>query len=77
MPALNVYNSHLWARDNLHAIREHGYQVRSSVSVWGGIVGDIVLGPYLLPDTLIAQQYLDFLETVLPGLLEDVPLVMR
>jgi hypothetical protein len=53
----NVHNSHLWAQDNPHAIRERGYQVRFSVSVWAGIVGDI----------LTAQRYCDFLETVLLG----------
>jgi hypothetical protein len=35
------------------------------------------VGPYLLPDRLTAQRYRDFLETVLPGLLEDVPLAVR
>jgi hypothetical protein len=73
----NVLNSHLWARNNPHAIRERGYQVRFSVSVSAGIVGNIVVGPYLLPDRLTAQRYHDFLETVLPGLLEDVPLAVR
>jgi hypothetical protein len=69
--------SHLWARDNPHAIRKRGYQVRFSVSVWAGISWDIVLGPYLLPDRLTANLYRDFLENVLPGLLEDVPLAVR
>jgi hypothetical protein len=74
----NVHNSHLWARDNPHAIRERGYQVRFNVSVWVGIVGDIVVVPYLLlPDRLTAQGYRDFLEIVLPRLLEDVPLAVR
>jgi hypothetical protein len=73
----NVHNSHLWARDNPHAIRKRGYQVRFSVSVWAAIVGDIVVGPYLIPDRLTAQRYRDFPETVLPGLLEDVPLAVR
>jgi hypothetical protein len=65
----NVLNSHFWAQDNPHVIRERGYQVRFSVSVWAGIVRNIVVGPYLLPDRLTAQRYRDFLETVLPGLL--------
>jgi hypothetical protein len=73
----NVLNSHLWAQDNPHAIRERGYQVRFSVSVWDGIVGDIVVGLYLLPDRLTAQRYRDFLETVLSGLLEYEPLAVR
>jgi hypothetical protein len=72
----SVQNSHLWARDNPHGVRERGYQVRFSVSVWARIVGDIVVGPCLLPDRLTAQRYRDFLETVLAGLLEDVPLAV-
>jgi hypothetical protein len=35
------------------------------------------MGPYQLPDSLTAQRYCDFLETVLLGLLEDVPLAVR
>jgi hypothetical protein len=73
----NVNNRHLWARDNPHSIRERRYQVRFSVSIWAGIVGGIVVGPYLLPDSLTAQRYRDFMETVPPGLLEDVPLPVR
>jgi hypothetical protein len=66
----NVHNSHVWARDNTHAIRERGYQVRFSVRVWAGIVGYIVVGPYLLPERLTAQRFRDFLES------EDVCLKM-
>jgi hypothetical protein len=73
----SVHNSHLWARDNPHAIRERGYRVRFSVSLWAGIVGDIVVGSYLLPDRLTDQRYRDCLETVLPGLTEGVPLALR
>jgi hypothetical protein len=35
------------------------------------------VGPYLLRDKLIAQRCSGFLETVLPGLLEDVPVAVR
>jgi hypothetical protein len=41
------------------------------------IDGDIFVGPHLLPDRLTAQRYRDFPETVLPELLEDVPLAVR
>jgi hypothetical protein len=53
------------------------YQICFSISFWAGIIGNIVMGPYLLPDRLTAQRHHDFLETVLPGLLEDVPLAVR
>jgi hypothetical protein len=67
---LNVHNSHLLARDNPHATRECSYQVR--FSVWVSIVGDIIVGSYLLPGRLTVQWFRDFLETVLPGLFDDV-----
>jgi hypothetical protein len=67
----------MWAQDNPHAIRERGYKARFGIGVWAGTVGDIVLGPCPLPDRLTAQQYRDFLKTVLPGLFEDVPLTVR
>jgi hypothetical protein len=38
---------------------------------------DIVVSPCQLPDRLTAQRYCDFLNTVLLGLLEDVPLAVR
>jgi hypothetical protein len=73
----NIHETHLWARNNPHAIREHGYEVRFSVSFQAGIVEDIVVGPYLISDRLTAEQYCDSLETLLPGLLEVVTLAVR
>jgi hypothetical protein len=70
----NVCND-LWARYN-HDIREHGYKVCFRVRVWTATVEDIVVGPYLLPDRLANQRYRDFLETVLPELLEDLSLAV-
>jgi hypothetical protein len=72
-----VRNGHLWARYNPHLTREHWYKVRFSVRGWTGIVEDIVVGPYLPRNRLADQRYLDFLETVLPELLEDVPLAVK
>jgi hypothetical protein len=43
----DIHNSHLWARDDRPCIRECAYQFRSSVSAT--ILGDIVVGPCLLP----------------------------
>jgi hypothetical protein len=33
-----------------HAIRELVYHIHFSVSVWAGIVRNIIMNPYLLPD---------------------------
>jgi hypothetical protein len=66
----NVHNDNFWSRDNPHAAHELGYQVRFSVGVWVGIVGNIFVDHHLLPDRLAAKRSSNFLETVLPGLPE-------
>jgi hypothetical protein len=43
------------------------------MNIWARIIGDIVVGSYLLT----AQGCRDFLETVPLGLLEDLPLDVR
>jgi hypothetical protein len=71
----NVHKSHLLAQEN--TIRELRGEDHFRVSVWAWIVRDIVVGPYLQPDSQIAQSYRYHLENVVPGLLEDVPLAVR
>lgn len=69
----NSRNSHIWDDENPHAVVQKGYQQRFSVNIWAGIVGDRLIGPYLLPQRLTGAIYLNFLRHVLPELLEDVP----
>jgi hypothetical protein len=75
----NIRDIHLWAVENCSVFREREYQVRCSVNVRVGIVGNIVLGHCLLTDRLTIQLlvYHNFLEIVLPGLLEIVPLAVK
>ena len=73
----NTHNMHRWQQDNPHEVHRFRYQHRFSVNVWCGIVGDYLIGPYLLPSPLNGQRYATFLRYVLPGLLENVPLGIR
>jgi hypothetical protein len=75
--AFSLHNGRLCSRDNPHSIRERGYQDRFSVSIWDGVVEDIDVGPCQLPDRQSDQRHHDFHETVLPGLLEDIPQAVR
>ena len=68
----NTHNMHSWQQDNPHEVHRFRYQHRFSVNVWCGIVGDYLIGPYLLPSPLNGQRYTTFLREVLPGLLENV-----
>ncbi|KMQ84872.1 hypothetical protein RF55_16973 [Lasius niger] len=73
----NSRNSHIWADKNPRATALRRDQHQFAVNIWAGIVGDTLIGPYLLPPRLNAYIYLQFLQHVLPDLLEDVPLNIR
>lgn len=73
----NYHNEHFWAHENPHMVHESNYQVRFSVNVWAGIIGDQLVGPCVIPERLNADNYLEFLNANLPGLLEDIPLLVR
>ncbi|GBN39379.1 hypothetical protein AVEN_205915-1 [Araneus ventricosus] len=70
----NHHNSHMWSQVNPHAIRPQKHQERWFLNVWAGILGDRLLGPYLLPERLSRQSYLVFLNEVLTEFLDDISL---
>ncbi|GFV72290.1 uncharacterized protein LOC103512048 [Trichonephila clavipes] len=74
---MNFHNLHTWADGTPHAIRPHGAQRKCPINVWAGIVGDCLLGPYILPEILNGSMYLTFLQEVLPEMLNDVPMLIR
>lgn len=73
----NFHNQHLWELENPHGIIENRHQRRFSLNVWGGIVGNCLLGPVFLPTNLDGARYHYFLVHTLPRLLEDVPVSIR
>ena len=57
--------------------RARAHQQRFTVNIWTGIIGDMLIGPYLLPECLDRNTYPIFLERVLPDLMRDVPAATR
>ncbi|EFN69122.1 hypothetical protein EAG_14838 [Camponotus floridanus] len=53
-------------------LRVGNYQKRFNVNVWAGIVGDCLLGPYILPNYLRGNNYLTFLQDIPLGLLKSL-----
>ena len=74
---VNGLNIHYWANENPWWMRTVPFQHPWSVNCWCGIVGDHVIGPYFFEVRLTGQVYANFLQTVLPQLMEDVPLHVR
>lgn len=70
----NQHNIHDWQHENPHNTLFRGHQHRFAVNLWVGMVGRHIVGPYILPARMNGPNYLIFLQEVLPGLLEDLPL---
>ena len=68
---------HYWANENPRWMRTVPVQHLWSVNCWYGIVDDHVIGSYFFEGRLTGQFYANFLQNLLPQLMEDVPLHVR
>ena len=73
----NSRNVHTWSHDNPHETRVTNFQRRFSVNVWRGVIGNRLIGPFVFDNNLTGNTYEAFLRNELPGLLEDIPLMVR
>jgi len=58
----NTRNSHRWSQNNPHGTLETKFQHRFSINVWCGMIDDMLIGPVILDDRMIGQNYVDFLQ---------------
>lgn len=70
---VNRHNSHYWADENPHWVRESRHQRVWGVNVWCGLLDDRLIGPYFYQNSLTAAQYLEQMSEYL----EDIPLLNR
>ncbi|KAJ4425767.1 hypothetical protein ANN_27390, partial [Periplaneta americana] len=73
----NFHNQHVWAYENPRATVPSHHQVRFSLNMWVGIIGDRLVGPHVLVNRITGQAYTNFLENTIPHVLEDTPLINR
>lgn len=67
----NSRNSHVWSLENPHAIRQSHSQHKFSINVWAGIINNKLIGPHFFAERLDGNQYLNFLQNILPGLMQN------
>jgi hypothetical protein len=72
----NSRNLRTWSHENPHRIRITNFQRRYSENIWCGLLGDKLIGPFVFDNNLTGDTYEFFLRNELPGLLEDIPLVV-
>jgi len=73
----NSRNSRTWSHDNPHEKSVTKFQKRFSVNVWCGLLGNRLIGLFVFDNNLTGNTYEVFLRNELPGLLEDIPLMIR
>lgn len=77
MGGVNLHNAHYYSQVNPHWQRDHRVQRRWSFNVWGGIIGNNVIGPFFYNNNLNGPFYLNILQNEVPALLEEVPIALR
>jgi len=73
----NLRNMPRWSHRNPHATCVTHFQKRFSVNVWCGVLGNRLIGPFVFDNNLTGNTYETFERHELPGLLEDIPLMIR
>jgi len=73
----NLRNVHTWSYDNPHETSLTNIQRRFTVNVWCGVLGNKLIGPYVFDNNLMGNAYEVFLRNELPGLLENISLMIR
>lgn len=74
---VNFHNLHTWSHENPRQVRPRSFQREFSINVWCGLIGNQLIGPFILPPRLNAALFLEFLREELNVLLEDLPLQLR
>lgn len=71
---VNRQNCRYWNDSNPHWIEENHTQYPQKVNVWAGIIGNRIIGPAFLNETLNGERYLTFLqEDLIPYLAVQFP----
>ncbi|KAJ4449838.1 hypothetical protein ANN_01244 [Periplaneta americana] len=65
----NFHNQHVGAYENPRATVPSHHQVRFSLNMWAGIIGDRLVGPRVRVNRLTGQAYTNFLENTIPHVL--------
>jgi len=73
----NSRNLHTWSHDNPHETSVTKFQRRFSVNGWCALLGNKLIGPFVFDNNLTGNTYEAFLRNELPGLSEDIPLMIR
>lgn len=71
---VNRHNCRYWSDVNPQWMEENHTQYPQKLNVWAGIIGDHIIGPFFLRETLNANRYLDLLQNqIVPAIANLFP----
>lgn len=73
----NTHNAHIWSSENPDSTVSSKIQHKFGINIWERILGDHLLGQYLLPKILSGVKYFVFLQHVLRDLMLGIPATVR
>src|SRR5258705_7302904 len=66
------HNHRYWSQANPRRLKENRTQYARKLSLWEGIIGDRLIGPFFLDGNLNSEEHLKLLqEKVIPGIRDD------
>lgn len=74
---VNRHNFHYYATENPHLVHVNHFQQRWSLNVWGGIVGNYVIGPHFFEGRVNGDAFYNFLNEDFPLLIQCIPEEIR
>ena len=70
--AVNKHNCRYWSNENPHLYREDHTQRPQKLNVWAGILGNSIIGPIFINETLTGEVYRDLLQNTVNPLIMQV-----
>ena len=74
---MNLRNLHIYSDENPRVIRSASFQQRFRLNVWAGILGITLIGPFIIEDSMRAEDYLNFVEDLVMPMLDNMSLQSR
>ena len=74
---VNLHNLHIYSDENPCVTRSASFQQRFHVNVRAGILGNTLIGPFIIEDRMRGEDYLNFVADVVMPILDDMPLHSR
>ncbi|KAJ8912572.1 hypothetical protein NQ315_006644 [Exocentrus adspersus] len=70
---VNKHNFNYYDTQNSHIVQVNNHQHNWSINVWGGILHNYVIGPYIFQGSVTGEVFLNFLRNDFPRLIQHVP----